>query len=56
MKLTDVTSENISKIKKDKKNPDKFYISTSGNSYESDYSAEYKNGKWKLEMFGGIVI
>ncbi|SMP10591.1 hypothetical protein [Chryseobacterium profundimaris] len=56
VKLTDVTSENISKMKKDKKNPDRFYISKSGSSYERDYSAEYRNGKWKLEMIGGIDI
>ncbi len=56
VKMTDVTRENISKIKKDKENPDNFFISTSGSSYVSDYSAEYKNGKWELEMIGGIVI
>lgn len=56
VKITDVTSYSISKMKKDKKDPDKFYISESGSSYERDYSAEYKNGKWSLETIGGITI
>ena len=56
VKMTDVTSDTISKIKKDKNNPDQYYISKSGSSYERDYSAEYKNGKWELEMIGGIDI
>lgn len=56
VKITDVTSYSISKMKKDKKDADKFYISESGSSYERDYSAEYKNGKWSLETIGGITI
>ncbi|SEM89514.1 hypothetical protein SAMN05421856_10845 [Chryseobacterium taichungense] len=56
VKMTDVTRESISKMKKDKKDPDKFYISKSGSSYERDYAAEYKNGKWELEIIGGIDI
>lgn len=55
-KMTDVTRLGISKMKKNKNEPNKFYISNSGSSYVNDYSAEYKNGKWELEMIGGIDI
>lgn len=54
--MTDVTGGSISKIRKDKANPDRFYISKSGSSFENDYAAEYKNGKWILKIIGGIII
>ncbi|WP_027381682.1 hypothetical protein [Chryseobacterium daeguense] len=55
-KVTDLTRGNISKIKRDKLDKNKFYISKSGSSFENDYAAEYKNGKWALEIIGGITI
>jgi len=54
--MTDVTRGSISKIKKDKTHPDRFYISKSGSSFVNDYSAEYENGKWVLNVIGGIII
>ncbi|WEK70970.1 MAG: hypothetical protein P0Y62_05290 [Candidatus Chryseobacterium colombiense] len=55
-KITDVSRNGISKMKRDQNNPNRFYISKSGSSYTNDYAAEYKNEKWTLEMIGGIVI
>lgn len=54
--ITDVTRDSISKIRKDKANPDRFYISKSGSSFENVYAAEYKNGEWILKIIGGIII
>lgn len=56
IKMTDVTRGRISKIKKSTFDQNKFYISKSGNSFVNEYSAEYRNGKWILEVIGGIVI
>lgn len=56
LRVTDVSTRSISKIKKDKTDPDKFYIFTSGSSYTNDYSAEFKNGKWLLKIVGGTVV
>jgi hypothetical protein len=56
VKVTDITSGSISKIKKDKTDSNKFYISESWSSGSSDYSAEYKNGKWILNIIGSINI
>lgn len=56
VRMTDVVGGSISKIKKDKKDPNKFYIYTSGSSFTNDYSAEFKNGKWVLEITGGTNI
>ncbi|MCE3074645.1 hypothetical protein [Chryseobacterium gwangjuense] len=55
-RITDVTRNGISRMKKDPNNANRFYISESGSSHQSDYAAEYKDGKWVLEMIGGIVI
>jgi len=55
-RITDVRRNGISKMKRDQNNPNRFYISKSGSSYENDYAAEYKDGKWILEIIGGIVI
>lgn len=56
LKKTNVTRYGISKIKKIKNNPNVFYITNWGNSSSTNYSAEYKNGKWVLEMSGGYII
>ncbi|MGE6396040.1 hypothetical protein [Chryseobacterium scophthalmum] len=55
LKVTDVSSHGIGKIKRNKNNPNIFYINEWGNSSSTDYSAEYKNGKWILEIAGGYV-
>ncbi|WP_445430332.1 hypothetical protein [Chryseobacterium indoltheticum] len=56
LKVTDVSSHGIGKIKRNKNNPNIFYIKEWGNSSSTDYSAEYKDGKWILEIAGGYVI
>ncbi|MDF2832577.1 hypothetical protein [Chryseobacterium indoltheticum] len=56
LKVTDVSSHGIGKIKRNKNNLNIFYIKEWGNSSSTDYSAEYKNGKWILEIAGGYVI
>ncbi|MGO4709992.1 hypothetical protein AB4Y90_12925, partial [Chryseobacterium sp. 2TAF14] len=55
-KITDISSHGIGKMKKNKDNPNIFYIETWGSSSSTNYSAEYKNGKWILEIGGGYVI
>ena len=42
--------DGFSKIKRDKKDANKFYISTFGSSSTTDFSAEYKKGKWIFVM------
>lgn len=56
VRVTDVYHFGISKIKKNKEFPERFYINKWDNSSSTDYAAEYKNGKWELEMVGGMVI
>lgn len=56
VKVTDVFDGGISKIRRNGKYPDRFYISRWNNSSSSTYVAEYKNGKWSLEIIGGYVI
>ena len=55
VKITDVSRHGIDKIKKNKNNPDIFYINSWGSGSSSDFSAEYKNGKWVLTMVGQTV-
>ncbi|MET3538915.1 ASCH domain-containing protein [Chryseobacterium limigenitum] len=55
IKVTDVFDYGFSKIRKDKTYPNKFYLYEWGSSHTNSYSAEYKNGKWELEMTGQIV-
>ncbi|MDR6923766.1 hypothetical protein [Chryseobacterium sp. 2987] len=55
-RITDITDGGISKIQKNAKNPDIFYIYEFGSSSSNDYSAEYKNGKWEIQWVGGIVV
>ncbi|ASK29614.1 hypothetical protein CEY12_05625 [Chryseobacterium sp. T16E-39] len=56
VRVTDVFRGGISKIKKDKKDLNKVYITEWGNSSSSKYSAEYLNGKWTLNVIGGYII
>lgn len=56
VRITDVYHFGVSKIRKNKEFPERFYIEKWDNSSSTDYAAEYKNGKWELEMIGGIVI
>ncbi|QQQ28452.1 hypothetical protein [Chryseobacterium indoltheticum] len=56
LKVTDVSSHGIGKIKRNKNNPNIFYIKEWGNSSMTYYSAEYKDGQWILEIGGGYVI
>ena len=55
LKITDVSSHGIDKIRRNKNNPDVFYINSWGSSSSTEYSAEYKKGKWVLTMVGQIV-
>ncbi|MCC3217272.1 hypothetical protein LIV57_18550 [Chryseobacterium sp. X308] len=55
-RMTDVTDQGISKIQRNNKNPDTFYIFISGSSFTNDYVAEYAKGKWVLKNIGGTVI
>lgn len=56
LQVTDVTDAGFSKIKKDKTNPNIFYISERESSFSKDYSLEYKNGRWNILNIGGLVI
>ncbi|KFF00847.1 hypothetical protein IX39_09560 [Chryseobacterium formosense] len=56
VKITDVSRHSIDKIRKNKNNPNIFYIKVWGTSSMTDYSAEYKDGKWILEIGGGYII
>lgn len=56
LKITDVTHQGISKIKIDKKNPNNFFISEFSSSSGNEYSAEFTNGKWVLNIISGYVI
>lgn len=53
LKATDVFNNGVSKIRKDKTDPNKFYLYEWGSSYTRDYSAEYKSGKWIFKNIGG---
>lgn len=55
-RITDVTGNHISKMKRTSYDPNRVYISESGSSHKNDYVAEYKDGKWKLEIVGGYII
>lgn len=56
IKVTDVFDYGVSKIKKDKTDPNKFYITQWGKSSSSIYSAVYEKGKWNLTVVGGYII
>jgi hypothetical protein len=55
VRVTDIFNGGYSKIQKDKNDPEKFYIHEWGSGSTSDYSAEYKNGKWIFTMIGGTI-
>ncbi|MCD9854730.1 hypothetical protein LUD75_08425 [Epilithonimonas sp. JDS] len=56
LRVTDVINGGISKMKKDKKNPDKFYILKWGSSSTTDYCVEFINGKWKINITSSTVV
>lgn len=56
VKITDVSSYGIDKIRRNKSNPNVFYIKQWGSSSMTDYSAEYKDGQWILKIGGGYII
>ncbi|WP_337085523.1 hypothetical protein [Elizabethkingia anophelis] len=53
-RITDVTRGGISKIEKDEKNPNLFYITKFGGGADT-YSAEYKNGKWIIILISQTI-
>ncbi|WP_294327383.1 hypothetical protein [uncultured Chryseobacterium sp.] len=55
-RVTDVVRSGISRLKRDNKNPDQYYIDTWGSSSSDDYSAAFKDGKWILTNIRSIVI
>ncbi|AYN02120.1 hypothetical protein EAG08_19085 [Chryseobacterium sp. 3008163] len=55
VQVTDIFNGGYSKIKKDDKNPNLFYIHESGGGGIIDYSAEFKNRVWILKNIGGVV-
>lgn len=55
LKVTDVFNYGFSKIQKDKTNLNKFHFSEWSGGTSTSFVAEYKNGKWELEMTGQIV-
>lgn len=55
-RVTDVVDHGVSKLKRDPKIPDYYYIDTWGSSYSNDYSVEFKDGKWILKMIGSTVV
>lgn len=56
LKITDVTHQGISKMKIDKKNPNKFYMYDWTSSSINEYSVEFKQGKWIIEMISSTVV
>lgn len=56
LKVTDIVNGRFSKIKRDKKDANKFYISTFGSSSTTDYSAEYKKGKWIFTIISQTTV
>ncbi|MDF2930831.1 MAG: hypothetical protein K0R36_162 [Chryseobacterium sp.] len=55
VQVTDIFNGGYSKIEKDDKNPNLFYIYESNNSGVTNYSAEFKNGVWFLKNIGGTI-
>ncbi|PZU87645.1 MAG: hypothetical protein DI529_06935 [Chryseobacterium sp.] len=56
LRVTDVVNGGFSKLRTDKQNPEKFYFYEWGRGHTNDYSVEFKNGKWKIEITGGTVV
>lgn len=55
-RITDVVRRTISKLERDKKNPNKYYIDTWESSSSTYYSAEFKDGKWVIENMMSTVV
>lgn len=56
VRVTDVFNGGYSKIKKNKNNPNVFYIFESHDSGTTNYRVEWKNTKWEIENVGGVII
>ena len=56
LKITDVTHQGISKMKIDKKNPNKFYMYDWTTSSSNEYAVEFKDGKWIIDMISATVV
>lgn len=55
LKVTDVIDGGLSKLKRDPKNPEKFYIMMWGSSSTNDLVVEFKNGKWHIDVISSTV-
>ncbi|BAP32055.1 uncharacterized protein CHSO_3018 [Chryseobacterium sp. StRB126] len=55
-RVTDVIDHGVSKLKQESKKPDKYYIDTWGSSSSTEYSAEFKDGKWIMEVIMSTVV
>lgn len=55
LQVTNVCHEGISKLKRNKNNPERFYFEKYDSGSITTYAAEFKNGKWLLEIIGEIV-
>ena len=56
LKVTNIVQDGFSKIKRDEKDANKFYISTFGSSSTTDFSVEYKKGKWVFTIISQTVV
>lgn len=56
LKVTDVVDNGFSKIKRDKKDANKFYITEFGNSFTNEFVVEFKKGKWIITMVSRTVV
>lgn len=56
LRVTDVIHGGLSKLRKDPKNPEKFYIMKWGSSSTYDMAVEFKNGKWQIEIISSTVV
>ena len=56
VRVTDIFNGGFSKIKKNKNNPNIFYIYESGSGGTTHYMAEFIKGVWILKNVGGINI
>jgi len=55
VRSTAIFGTGYSLLKKDKTNPQKFYINEAGSGSVTGYSAEYKNGKWVFTFISQTV-
>lgn len=55
IKVTDVFNFGISKIRRNKDFPERFYLYKWGSGSSTSIAAEYKNGKWEITVVGQTV-